>query len=349
MKISLCMIVKNEESNLNRCLKSIYNAVDEIIIVDTGSNDKTKEIAKLYTNKIYDFKWENDFAKARNYSLSKAKYDYILWLDADDYLTQNNNIKLIKLKENAKNDIDFYYFLYNFNENYAPFYRERLFKKNKKAKFKGKVHEAIIPYGKIKYCDIVITQNDNNKPLNKRNLLIYEGMNKKRFSTRDLYYYSRELFRHQKYDEAITYLNKFLKRNDSYIEDFIDGSIILSKALYIKNNYNKALMVLFNTFNYDIPRINVLNEIANIYYLNEDYIKAIYYYKLSYSSISMFKNNSFIAKDQLGYYQCISLCVCYFKINKYKKSLYYNELAYKYKKDDKLYLNNKKIIEGFLK
>ena len=92
------MIVKNESDNIERCLNSIYKAVDEIIIVDTGSFDTTKDICLKYTNKIYDFKWINDFSKARNYAIKKAKYDYILWLDADDYLTNENLLKLINLK-----------------------------------------------------------------------------------------------------------------------------------------------------------------------------------------------------------------------------------------------------------
>ena len=74
IKISLCMIVKDEEQVLNRCLTSVEGIADEIIIVDTGSTDKTKDIAKKFTDKIYDFKWVNDFSKARNYSFSKASY-----------------------------------------------------------------------------------------------------------------------------------------------------------------------------------------------------------------------------------------------------------------------------------
>ena len=70
--ISLCMIVKNEEKVLARCLDSIADLMDEIIIVDTGSSDNTKEIAKKYTDKIYDFAWIDDFSAARNYSFSKA-------------------------------------------------------------------------------------------------------------------------------------------------------------------------------------------------------------------------------------------------------------------------------------
>ena len=74
--ISLCMIVKNEEAVLARCLESVKDVVDEIIIVDTGSTDKTKQIAYRYTQNVYDFEWIDDFSAARNYSFSKATKDY---------------------------------------------------------------------------------------------------------------------------------------------------------------------------------------------------------------------------------------------------------------------------------
>ena len=64
--ISLCMIVKNEEQVLARCLESVKDIVDEIVLVDTGSEDKTREIARKYTEKIYEFIWQDDFAAARN-------------------------------------------------------------------------------------------------------------------------------------------------------------------------------------------------------------------------------------------------------------------------------------------
>ena len=84
ISISLCMIVKTEELVLGRCLDSVKKLVDEIVIVDTGSTDNTKNIAKEYTDKIYDFIWNDDFSAARNYSFSKGTKDFILWLDADD-------------------------------------------------------------------------------------------------------------------------------------------------------------------------------------------------------------------------------------------------------------------------
>ncbi|MCE5264217.1 MAG: glycosyltransferase [Deltaproteobacteria bacterium] len=85
--LSLCMIVKNEEQHLVRCLKSIRDIVDEIIVVDTGSTDKTKEIARVFGARVFDFPWTGDFAAARNHSLAQATGHWILILDADEVLS----------------------------------------------------------------------------------------------------------------------------------------------------------------------------------------------------------------------------------------------------------------------
>ena len=104
--ISLCMIVKNEEAVLARCLDSVKEVVDEIVIVDTGSTDKTKEIAAQYTGLVYDFAWDDDFSAARNASFSRATKDFILWLDADDVLLPADRQMLGQLKQTLPCDID---------------------------------------------------------------------------------------------------------------------------------------------------------------------------------------------------------------------------------------------------
>lgn len=103
--LSLCMIIKNEEKVLQGCLDAIQGYVSEIIIVDTGSTDDSKEIAKRYTDKIYDFTWCNDFSKARNFAISKTTKNWILVLDADEFITNINKesvLKFINRKENDK-------------------------------------------------------------------------------------------------------------------------------------------------------------------------------------------------------------------------------------------------------
>ena len=99
--ISLCMIVKNEERSLSRTLESIKELVDEIIVVDTGSTDNTAQIAKSYNAKVFNFKWIDDFSAARNESLLHANHEWILTLDADEYL-DNSSLKQIRnaIKDN---------------------------------------------------------------------------------------------------------------------------------------------------------------------------------------------------------------------------------------------------------
>ena len=97
--ISLCMIVKNEERILARCLDSLKGIAEEIIIVDTGSTDRTKEIAARYTDHIYDFTWVDDFSAARNFAFSKATKEYIYSADADEVLDEENRQRFLQLNE----------------------------------------------------------------------------------------------------------------------------------------------------------------------------------------------------------------------------------------------------------
>ena len=106
ISISMCMIVKNEQDILARCLDSYAGTYDELIIVDTGSTDNTKEIAAHYTDKIYDFEWINDFSAARNFAFSKAECDYIFSADADEVLDDTNNYALRELKHMLLPEID---------------------------------------------------------------------------------------------------------------------------------------------------------------------------------------------------------------------------------------------------
>lgn len=91
--LSLTMIVKNEERNLFKCLESVKDFVDDIIVIDTGSTDQTKDIAQSFGARVFDFEWNNDFAAARNFSIQKSKSDWNLVLDADEYVEQwDNNV-----------------------------------------------------------------------------------------------------------------------------------------------------------------------------------------------------------------------------------------------------------------
>ena len=98
--VSLCMIVRNEEKVLARCLDSVRGIADEICITDTGSTDKTREIAQKYGT-VQAFPWCDDFSAARNFLFAQARMDYTLWLDADDVLLPSDRQKLLCAQSGA--------------------------------------------------------------------------------------------------------------------------------------------------------------------------------------------------------------------------------------------------------
>ena len=161
--ISLCMIVKNEEKILDRCLSTVVDLVDEVVIVDTGSTDATKEIAARYTDKIYDFRWIDDFSAARNFAFSKATMDYIYTADADEVLDEENRLRFRLLKENLLPEIEIVQMkygnqlqfgtVYNFDEEYRP----KLFKRKRDFVWEAPIHETVRLMPIVYDSDIVVT------------------------------------------------------------------------------------------------------------------------------------------------------------------------------------------------
>jgi len=166
--ISLCMIVKNEEKVLRRCLDSYQPIADEIIIVDTGSTDRTKEIACEYTDKVYDFPWIKDFAAARNEAFSKATKEYIFSADADEVLDETNLLRFKALKQCLTPDIEVVQMkygnqlsfgtVYNFDEEYRP----KLFKRHREFVWVDPIHESVRLEPVVFDSDVVITHKPHD-------------------------------------------------------------------------------------------------------------------------------------------------------------------------------------------
>ena len=161
--ISLCMIVKNEEKILERCLDSVADLVDEIVIADTGSTDATREIARRYTEKVYDFPWTDDFSAARNFVFSRATREYIYSADADEVLSPENRERFRLLKETLLPEVEIVQMKYanqlQFNTvyNYDEEYRPKLFKRKRDFVWEAPIHETVRLEPVIYDSDIVIT------------------------------------------------------------------------------------------------------------------------------------------------------------------------------------------------
>ncbi len=200
-KISVCMIVKNEEDILGRCLDSLKGIWDELVIVDTGSTDATKSIAGEYTDKIYDFEWTGSFSDARNFAFSKASMDYIYSADADEVLDEENRERFLLLKENLLPEIEIVQMkygnqlafgtVYNFDEEYRP----KLFKRLRKFEWIEAIHETIRTEPVIYDSDIVITHMPKGSHA-ARDLQAFERLVEKgeALSQRLFDMYARELF-----------------------------------------------------------------------------------------------------------------------------------------------------------
>ncbi|SHJ76590.1 TPR domain-containing glycosyltransferase [Paramaledivibacter caminithermalis] len=145
--VSLCMIVKNEEKHLERCLSSVKELVDEMIIVDTGSRDNTVEIAKKFNAKIFYYDWDDNFSNARNFSIQHATKDWILLMDGDDEFNKEDYEKYTKVINDSKKDGHYFKtlsFVGNIPSNdVVSNLNLRLLRNNKKYKFIGAIHEQI--------------------------------------------------------------------------------------------------------------------------------------------------------------------------------------------------------------
>lgn len=144
--IGLAMIVRNEEGNLAACLESVQGAVDEIVIVDTGSADRTVEIAGRYTDKVYHYPWDNDFSAARNYAIAQTRSDWVLSLDADEELDTTSGDLRALVNNNSGYEA---YFLPlcnrtpQFPGDYSRFLVLRLFRNSAAYRFHGRIHEQV--------------------------------------------------------------------------------------------------------------------------------------------------------------------------------------------------------------
>ncbi len=145
--VAACMIVKDEEELLPGCLDSIRDWVDEIIVVDTGSSDKTVDIARSYGAKMFFQKWEGDFSKHRNYSLDQAASDWILIIDADERVNQEDVVKIRRqISEETYRALAVNVFNYSgkFNEKVTSLASVRLFKRELGLRYKGIVHNQLV-------------------------------------------------------------------------------------------------------------------------------------------------------------------------------------------------------------
>ncbi len=146
--ICLCMIAKDEEKNIERCIQSSQGLVDEIVLVDTGSSDNTVELARRLGARVYNYQWDDSFANARNFAISKAESDWLLLLDADEALDKNSFSTIVQFIETTSLD-GAHLRMRNYTGRFSPDHYSlhsalRLLRNNKKYRFEGEIHEQVV-------------------------------------------------------------------------------------------------------------------------------------------------------------------------------------------------------------
>ncbi len=352
--ISLCMIVKNEEKTIARCLDSVADLVDEIIVVDTGSTDNTVEILKKYTDKIYHFEWIDDFAAARNFAFDKATMEYILWLDADDVIYEKDRRKFATLKQTLNYSVDSvsmeYHLAFDSEGNVtSKLRRNRLVKRANGFRWYGAVHECLLVGGNILVSDIAVTHVSVEHESD-RNLRIYEARlaRGERFEPRDLYYYANELLDHGRRADAVEFYRRFLDTNQGWIEDVIAACGKLADCYHNLNQPDKEMEYTLQSFLHDTPRADFCCRMGYYFLQKSEWKKAAFWYELATQLPKPENHWGLVNTACWTWLPHVQLCVCYDRMGDYRKAYEHNEMARRYRSSDEFMLLNKSYLEGRL-
>jgi glycosyltransferase involved in cell wall biosynthesis len=238
-QISAVLIVKNEEEMLARCLDSL-RGVDEIIIVDTGSEDNTIEIAKKYTPNVFsDYTWADNFAEARNHALAKATKDYVLSIDADEVLHDFAEVRKVieKAEEGGHLAIDVK--LYAEHDNQMHCF-PRLFKRDPKVSWAGAVHNHLNQPATLS-SDIGITYGYSPAHLKDPNraMRILQKEVERTKNPREIYYLGREFWYRRMYPDCVQLMGEYVQKAH-FLAEKADAFLIMSKSYLYMGDWDSA-------------------------------------------------------------------------------------------------------------
>ena len=317
IEISLCMIVKNEEKVLARCLDSIADLMEEIIIVDTGSTDDTKKIAAKYTEHIYDFEWIDDFSAARNFSFSKATKDYIYVADADEVLDEENRQKFKELKQILLPEIDIVQMkycnqlangtAYNFDEEYRP----KLYKRLREFCWIEPVHEMVrldpVVYDSeidILHLPETIHSGRDFRVFQKH---IREGL---RLSKRLHHMYAMELFisgQDEDFLEAEEFFSASSVDSSRSIDEVKEAACVVARAARIRDDSHMILKMCLKDLLSE-GSSEMCYELGEYFFEKGDYAEAaMWYYNAMNETQSILNIHTSTDLPERRYQECLTL------------------------------------------
>ncbi|MCD1258796.1 glycosyltransferase family 2 protein [Paenibacillus athensensis] len=331
--ISLCMIVKNEELSLPRCLASVADLVDEIIVVDTGSTDATRNIAASFGARVVDFAWVDDFSAARNFAFEQATMTFILWLDADDVLEEKDRrlFRELRSQEDLPYEsvtMDYHLTLDSAGNPVHSLKRNRLVRRSCGFQWHGPVHEYLAVAGRVLHSEIAVTHR-KERLYTDRNLRIYQARLAagEPFSPRDRYYFANELLDHSQHAEAAETYELFLEEGLGWIEDNIAACYKLADCYAVLEQPQRQMTALLRTLAYDAPRAEFCCKIGAIWADRGHYANAIYWYRQA--ALLEKRQDVMGLSDQSAWTWLphLQLTYCYDRLGERAKALIHHEIA----------------------
>lgn len=316
--ISLCMIVKNEADVLRRCLVSIADLMDEIIIVDTGSTDNTKEVAAEFTDKIYDYVWQDDFAAARNFAFSKATMEYIYSADADEVVDYFNHKRFAELKQVLLPEIEIvqmHYITppeYNTTANYQREYRPKMYKRLREFVWVDAVHETVRTTPVIYDSDIEIKHLPRNLHSSRDFKLFRRAYEREGYLSDKLHsMYVKELFisgKEEDFKEAREIFEGVLKQPEASIDKKKEAICALAHTYRLVGNTDLFFSMAFKLMP-DAMCAELCHEIGSYFFDKEDYEEAIQWFELA-----AYRTEAIIDVRRSGRMPLEGLTQCYQKL-----------------------------------
>jgi glycosyltransferase involved in cell wall biosynthesis len=286
--ISVALIVKNEERVLGRCLESLWGAVDEIVVVDTGSEDGTKRVAQRYTDKIYDFAWRQDFSAARQFAFDHATCDWVAWLDADDVVVHADRIKPLLAGTPAEIGGYSWRYIYAWDPTGKPsleFWRERCVRNDGTFRWVGRVHEVLVPQRpcvQVENHDILVEHHPDLERRGQkrgRNLKILEDEYEESRGTlepRMLYYLGREYADTGNTERAIEVLQRYTEVSEWDDERF-RAQTQIAQLHRMQEQYRLALDADLQALKIHPHWPDAYFGLAETYYYLQDWPKVIHW------------------------------------------------------------------------
>lgn len=346
-KVSVALIVRNEAENIATCLNSVRAHVDEIVVVDTGSTDDTKQIVRQFTDRIFDFVWCDDFGKARQYAFDQATGNWVFWMDADDILVGGEHLR--EEIASAPPETTSMLWKYIYVSNGVPtleHWRERCVRNDGSYRWTGRVHETLETEQRdVRFYSQRVFLEHHQKHLatrSRRNLNILEAEFAElgdQVSPRTLFYLGNEYMEYAEWEKAVESYRLYLQKGTWQDERYF-AAIRLGRSLRNLKRYDKALDAYLSALKERPEFPHAYFGLAEVYYYLQMWERVIHWAEIGHQIPSPI-TTLFLIKTEWEYDWLIHYTNALYHVGRLQDALEWTDYALSLRPEDAYHLSNK--------